>query len=122
MPRFDKSSPAIVDRFGSVMDRYPHAERRKMFGYPAAFVGGNMATGLFAEQWIVRLPEPELNAALEDGATPFAPMPGRTMGGFVVIPPAVVADDAAIGAWVAKGLAHAAAMPPKEPGARKKKG
>jgi hypothetical protein len=81
-----------------------------------------MATGLFGEQWIVRLPEPQLNAALEEGATPFAPMPGRTMGGFVVIPAAVVADDAAIAAWVAKGIAHAAAMPPKEPGARKKKG
>ena len=43
------------------------------------------------------------------------------MKGFVVIPPAVVADDETIGAWVEKGLALAGAMPPKEPGARKKK-
>jgi TfoX/Sxy family transcriptional regulator of competence genes len=122
MPKFAKSSPEIVERFGVVMDRFPSVERRKMFGYPAAFVGGNMATGLFAEQWIVRLPEVELAAAIGQGATPFAPMPGRTMGGFVVIPSAVVADDAAIATWVEKGLAHAAAMAPKEPGARKKKG
>ena len=55
-PSFDKSPPELIDRFGAVMDRYPDAERRKMFGYPAAFVGGNMATGLFADKWVVRLP------------------------------------------------------------------
>ena len=53
MPSFSKSPPELVERFAAVMDRYPDAERKKMFGYPAAFVGGNMATGLFAEQWVV---------------------------------------------------------------------
>ena len=37
MPSFTKSPPALVERFGAVMDRYPDAERKKMFGYPAAF-------------------------------------------------------------------------------------
>ena len=45
MPSFDKSPPELVARFGAVLDDYPEAERKKMFGYPAAFVGGNMATG-----------------------------------------------------------------------------
>jgi TfoX/Sxy family transcriptional regulator of competence genes len=122
MPKFAKSSPEIVERFAAVIDRFPEVERRKMFGYPAAFVGGNMATGLFAEQWVVRLPESERAAAIDEGATSFEPMPGRPMKGFVVIPPAVVADDGAIRAWVEKGLVHAEGLPPKEPGARKKKG
>jgi len=121
MPKFMKSSPEIVERFGAVMDRYPDVERRKMFGYPAAFVGGNMATGLFAEHWVVRLSDAELATAISDGAAPLEVMPGRPMKGFVVIPPAVVADDETIGAWVEKGLALAGAMPPKEPRARKKK-
>lgn len=121
MPKFEKSSTAIVERFGAVMDRYPDVERRKMFGYPAAFVGGNMATGLFAEHWVVRLSDGEREAAIGRGATQFEVMPGRPMKDFVVIPPAIVADDDAIGAWVEKGLAHAGAMPPKEPSARKKK-
>jgi hypothetical protein len=121
MPKFEKSSAAIVERFGSVMDRYPDVERRKMFGYPAAFVGGNMATGLFAEHWVVRLSESEREAAIGRGATQFEVMPGRPMKDFVVIPPAIVADDDAIGGWVEKGLAHAGAMPPKQPSARKKK-
>jgi TfoX N-terminal domain len=121
MPKFTKSSPEIIERFAAVMDRYPDVERRKMFGYPAAFIGGNMATGLFAEHWVVRLSDAELAGAVAAGAAPFEVMPGRPMKGFVVIPPAVVADDDAIGAWVEKGVAHAGAMPPKEPGARKKK-
>jgi hypothetical protein len=121
MPKFTKSSPQIVERFGTVMDRYPDVERRQMFGYPAAFVGGNMATGLFAEHWVVRLADDELATAIAGGAAHFEVMPGRPMKGFVVIPPAVVTDDEAIGGWIEKGLALAGAMPPKESGARKKK-
>ena len=122
MPTFTKSSPEIVERFATVMDRFQEVERRKMFGYPAAFVGGNMATGLFAEHWVVRLTGVERAVALDEGATPFEPMPGRPMKDFVVVPPAVVADDDAIGAWVEKGLAHAASLPAKAPRGSKKKG
>src|SRR5687767_14379457 len=47
MPPFEKSPPELVDRFDAVAGRFPTAERRKMFGYPALFVGGNLVTGLF---------------------------------------------------------------------------
>ena len=113
-PSFVKSPPALVERFAAVMDRYPDAERKKMFGYPAAFVGGNMATGLFADRWVVRLPDDEIAAAKSAGAEPFEPMPGKPMKAFVVIPAGDVADDAAITAWVERGLALARSMPPKK--------
>jgi hypothetical protein len=114
MPSFSKSPPELVERFATVMDRYPDAERKKMFGYPAAFVGGNMATGLFAEHWVVRLPDGEIEGAKAAGAGPFEPVPGRPMKAFVVIPSADVSDDAAIAGWVELGLAHAASMPAKK--------
>ena len=120
-PSFTKSPPELVDRFDEVMDRYPDAERKKMFGYPAAFVGGNMATGLFAEQWVVRVPDDQMADARARGAGSFEPMPGRPMKAFVVIPAADVADDRAIGSWVEQGLANAASLPPKEPGAKKRR-
>ena len=113
-PSFDKSPPELVERFAAVMDRYPDAERKKMFGYPAAFVGGNMATGLFADSWVVRLPDAEIAEAKAAGADGFEPMPGRPMKSFVVIPSVDVADDAAIASWVERGLAHAASMPAKK--------
>jgi hypothetical protein len=114
MPSFTKSPPELVERFSAVLDRYPDAVRKKMFGYPAAFVGGNMATGLFAEQWVVRLPDAEIGDAKAAGAEGFEPMPGRAMKSFVVIPPGDVADDAAIVRWVERGLAHAGSMPAKK--------
>ena len=114
MPSFTKSPPALVERFAAVMDRYPDAERKKMFGYPAAFVGGNMATGLFAGHWVVRLPDGEIEAAKAGGAGPFEPMPGKPMKAFVVIPAADMQDDAALRGWVERGLAHAASMPAKK--------
>jgi TfoX N-terminal domain len=113
-PSFDKSPPELVARFGAVMDRYPDTERKKMFGYPAAFVGGNMATGLFADQWVVRLPAEEIEPAKARGAGSFEPMPGKPMKAFVVIPAAEVADDAAIRTWVERGIDFARSMPPKK--------
>lgn len=113
-PSFDKSPPELVDRFAAVMDRYPEAVRRKMFGYPAAFVGGNMATGLFADNWVVRLPDDEIEPAKAQGAGSFEPMPGKPMKAFVTIPAGDVDDDAAITSWVERGLAHARSMPPKK--------
>ena len=114
MPSFSKSPTELAERFAAVLDGYPTASRKKMFGYPAAFVGGNMATGLFAEQWVVRLPDAEIEAAKMAGAGSFEPMPGKPMKAFVVIPPADVSDDAAIRRWVERGLAHAGSMPAKK--------
>jgi hypothetical protein len=114
MPSFTKSPPELVERFGAVMDRYPEVERKKMFGYPAAFVGGNMATGLFADHWVVRLPDHEVEPAKAEGAGSFEPVPGKPMKAFVVIPTADVDDDARIASWVERGLALARSMPAKK--------
>jgi hypothetical protein len=119
MPSFAKSPAELVERFGRILDRHPEATRKQMFGYPAAFVGGNMATGLFADRWIVRLAGDELEGASERGGEAFEPMPGRPMKGFVAVPAEDVADDSRIDDWVSRGLATAAAMPAKEPKARK---
>jgi TfoX/Sxy family transcriptional regulator of competence genes len=114
MPSFTKSPPELVARFAEILERYPDATRKPMFGYPAAFVGGNMATGLFADRWVVRLPDDEIDAAKSAGAEAFEPMPGKPMKAFVAIPRADVDDDARISAWVQRGIAHAAAMPAKQ--------
>ena len=114
MPSFTKSPPELVERFSSVLEAYPQAVRKKMFGYPAAFVGGNMATGLFGDDWVVRLPEDEIADATAAGAGPFEPMAGKPMKAFVVIPRPDVADDAAIRGWVERGLALASSMPAKK--------
>jgi hypothetical protein len=122
MPRFEKPPAALVERFEEVLGRVAGAEvtRRPMFGHPCAWVGGNMATGLFADKWWVRLSPERLAEVLESGeGTTFSVMPGRAMQGYAVMSPARVADDDAVEAWVREALAYTATMPPKEPKARK---
>jgi hypothetical protein len=116
MPEFSKKSPPdLVERFGAVLERYPQAQRRQMFGYPAAFVGGNMATSLFQDRWVVRLADADREELQKlEGSGPFEPMPGRPMKGFAVVPPSFVADDAKLGQWVERALAFAASLPPKK--------
>ncbi len=109
-----KSPPELVAAFESLTARHPELTARKMFGYPAAFLGGHMTTALHEDRWIVRLPEAdraELLAA--PGAAPFEPMPGRPMKEYVVVPAALVADPTALDAWVDRAIAHVRTLPPK---------
>ena len=113
MPSFAKSSPALVARFEAVAARHPEARRKQMFGYPALFVGGNYATGLYEESWVVRLGAEDLDTLLAAGGAPFSPMPGRSMKGWGALPDAVVADDAGLDDWLGRAFAFAASLPPK---------
>jgi hypothetical protein len=116
MPKFEKSSPELVARFAAALNRNaaPDVTPRQMFGYPCAWIGGNMLTGLFAEEWWVRVSEPDRDALLAlPGAHPFEPMPGRKMGRYVVLPADVAADDAAVDAWLARAIDFTRSLPPK---------
>jgi hypothetical protein len=96
------------------MDRFPDVQRRQMFGYPAAFIGGNLVTSLHVDRWVVRLPDEALADLMANGGTAFEPMAGRPMKSFAVLPEAIVADDDAVAAWVQRAIAHARTMPPKK--------
>jgi len=115
-PKFEKSSPELVARFQVVLDRHaaPDITRRQMFGYPCAWIGGNMLSGLFAQEWWVRISEPDREALLAlPGAHQFEVMPGKAMGRYVVMPPDVVADDARLDGWLAKAVEFTRTLPPK---------
>jgi TfoX/Sxy family transcriptional regulator of competence genes len=114
MPSFEKSPPELVARFEAAAERFPVAQRRKMFGYPAMFVGGNLVTGLFADTWMIRLPENDLAELLAlPGATPFSPMAGRTMKGYATLPPDLVADDDTLDGWLARAVEFGKTRPAK---------
>lgn len=112
--RFVKSPPALVERFTAVTGRHPELVPRPMFGYPCTFVKGNMATGLFADGWFARLSPEDLEVAFAlPGGGPFAPMAGRSMKGYALLPPDVVADDAALDAWLERCIDFTGTLPPK---------
>ncbi len=110
---FKKSPQTLIDAFDSVMPG-PPAQRRQMFGYPAAFVNNNMFMGLFQDHMMVRLPEPLRDDLLKvAGAKLFEPMPGRPMKEYVVLPLPLIADRPRLSEWVAKALEYASALPAK---------
>jgi TfoX/Sxy family transcriptional regulator of competence genes len=111
---WERSPAELSERFTAVTDRHPDIARRKMFGEIAGFVNGNMVTGLHSGRWFVRLTGDDKAEALAlAGAGPFEPMPGRPMGDYIVLPPAVVDDDAALDGWLGRAIAVGQALKPK---------
>jgi TfoX/Sxy family transcriptional regulator of competence genes len=115
-----KSPEALQERFAAAVAGIEGLEQRKMFGYPAGFIGGNMTTGLHQESWIVRLPADERTRLLDEGWSTFEPMAGRPMREYVALPDEVVADPDQARAWVERAAAYVRTLPPKAP--KKKKG
>jgi len=114
MTAWEKPTADLAERFGRILDGYPEVERRKMFGYPAGFVGGNMVTSLHRQDWVIRLPEAEQAEARSAGATTFDPMGGRPMKNYVALPASIVEDDAAVAGWVGRAIEHGRTLPPKK--------
>jgi TfoX/Sxy family transcriptional regulator of competence genes len=119
MPKWQPAPDPLVRQFLDAIAAVAQAQVRKMFGYPAAFRGGNMFAGLFQDSLIVRL-APEDRAALltHPGARLFEPMPGRPMREYVVVPSTIVETKAALARWLAKASAYAGSLPAKTPKAR----
>jgi TfoX/Sxy family transcriptional regulator of competence genes len=111
--KWQKSPQELVDLFAAVMPG-PPATGRKMFGYPAGFVNGNMFMGLFQEEMILRLPEDARHELVKArGAKPFEPMPGRPMKEYVSIPRSLLKDRKELGVWVSKALEYGTSLKPK---------
>lgn len=113
----EKSPPELVQRFTEgtawLLDE-PGVGRRQMFGYPACFADGHMFTSLFADRWVVRLPDEARAELAALGGSGFEPMPGRPMTGYMLLPHGLAEPDAAR-PWLARALAHARSLPPKKP-------
>ena len=113
--QWTKSPKELVDTFDQAIAAFPLAERRMMFGSPAAFVNGNMFAGVHQQQIVFRLPE-GLRAELlkVEGAEQFEPMPGRPMREYIAAPPSMTSDPRLIETWLSRALDFVAALPPKE--------
>ena len=108
-----KSPPELVAAFASCVRAHPELTTRQMFGYPAAFLGGNLTTSLHQDRWIVRLAEADGAVLRELGGSSFEPMPGRPMRGYVTLPASVTADQAALDTWISRAIAHVRTLAPK---------
>jgi TfoX/Sxy family transcriptional regulator of competence genes len=115
-----KSPEELQERFAAAVAGIEGLEQRKMFGYPAGFIGGNMTTGLHQDSWIVRLPADERSRLLDEGWSTFEPMAGRPMREYLALPNEVIDDPDQAREWVERAAAYVRTLPPKAP--KKEKG
>lgn len=110
-PKPDPSSRAFLEE---ILPPDPSVELEPMFGNTAGFVNGHMFAGTFGSDIVVRLPEAERTRLLaEPGAAIFAPMAGRVMREYVVLPRAWRDAPEKALPWTASALTFASQMPPK---------
>lgn len=106
--------PALARVFETAVTSLRGTQPRKMFGYPAIFVNGNMFAGLVRDRMILRLGTADVERFLAlRGATPFIAMGGRRMKQWVVVPAAMLKFQRALKPWLGRALAHGRSLPAK---------
>ena len=114
MPKWKPAPEALIQRFEAALISLPGAQKRQMFGYPAALVQGNMFAGLFEDRMILRLAaDDRAEFTSRFGATTFEPMPGRPMKEYAVVPKTVLDTPRDLERWLAKSFAFAKSLPSK---------
>jgi TfoX/Sxy family transcriptional regulator of competence genes len=112
--KLDNSPPALEKTFEEAFPDDPRAVARKMFGYPAGFVNGNMFAGSYETAIVLRLGDADRETITgEHGALPFEPM-GRPMNSYVMVPSSIPEAPRELRAWVQRAFEHAASLAPKE--------
>ena len=112
---FTASPAELVALFDRVAPADPDVTRRKMFGWPSAFVASRMFAGLHKDSIVVRLSPADLATFLAlPGARPFEPMPGRPMTGYALVPATMLADEPELRTWLERALLFTRSLPPKK--------
>lgn len=104
---------AVADDIRARIGGHPGLTEREMFGGIAFMVDGNMAVGVSGDELMVRVgKEAHDEAVALPGARTFD-MSARPMKGWISVAPEGFADDEAFDAWIDRGVAFAASLPPK---------
>ena len=111
-----KKAPEELVQFLAEKMKDVNCEHRKMFGYPAYFVNGNMFAGIHGETLFLRLSDSDLKKIMDaySAVTFFEPMLGRQMKGFVAIPKTFYSKGLLFGEWLDKSVRYASSLPPKQ--------
>jgi TfoX/Sxy family transcriptional regulator of competence genes len=117
--KMPKPSEEAKAAFSKLVPDEPAVALKPMFGQLSGFVNGNMFCGLFGDDLVVRLPEPEIAKIKQEGGRDFEPMAGHKMGGYVMLPTAWRSNPGQSAALIKRALAVTREMPAKTPkGAR----
>ena len=105
----------LATRVRDAIGDRPGLAEKQMFGGLAFPVQGNMACGVRGEDLIVRLAADAVASVQDEpGVRPFD-LTSRPMKGWLLVGADGHAEDDDLRRWVDRGVAYAAALPPKGP-------
>ena len=103
----------LAGRVRDVLARRKDVSEKKMFGGLSFMLGGNMCCGVDEGNLMVRVgPEQYETALAQPHARPMD-FTGRPLKGMVYVDPEGYRTDAALAAWVKRGVDFAASLPAK---------
>jgi TfoX/Sxy family transcriptional regulator of competence genes len=110
-----KKAPTDLVEFLADKMTNVNCDYKKMFGYPAYFIKGNMFAGIHGDKLFIRLSDADIADIKKNckDVTAFEPMPGRAMKGYVVLPKTVYSDNKVFSEWIDKSITYDSSLPAK---------
>jgi TfoX/Sxy family transcriptional regulator of competence genes len=111
-----KKAPIELVNFLVEKTKNVQCQYRKMFGYPAYFINGNMFAGIHGDCLFIRLSKSDIERIRSEhgDVSLFEPVHGKIMSDYVVLPRSVYGDGKLFGEWMKKSIDHASSLPPKK--------
>lgn len=112
----------LAERVREQLEGLQGLTEQSMFGGLAFLLNGNMCVGLVRESLMVRVGPAAYQATLRLAHARPMDFTGKPLTGFVYIDPEGIAEDDDLAGWIERGVAFAAALPPKERKPRARRG
>ncbi len=111
-----KKAPEELVQFLAEEMKPVKCEYRRMFGYPAYFINGNMFTGAHGDTLFLRLSESDIRKIMEENSQVsfFEVMKGRPMKGYVALPKILYQKPSVFREWLQKSVKYVSSLPPKK--------
>lgn len=110
MPNYDAG---VADRVRRILGCRPDVTEKRMVGGLSFMVGGNMCCGVTGERLMVRVGADGRDRALAEPHARPMEFAGRGLSGFVCVDREGFATDAALAAWIQRGLDVVGQLPAK---------
>ncbi len=108
-----------AERVRQTLSNRGDVAEKRMVGGISFVVDGNMCCGVTGSALMVRVGTEAREQVLAEPHVRPMEFAGRTLAGFVLIDPEGFRTDAALTAWVQRGIDFVATLPAKSPAAKK---
>jgi TfoX/Sxy family transcriptional regulator of competence genes len=103
----------LAHRVREFIQDQPYLVEKKMFGGVGFMLQGNMATGIYKNDLIVRVGPDRYEEAVKEPHVKEFDITGRPMKGWIMVSPEGTEDDQDLADWVGQGIDFALSLPPK---------